>query len=131
MIQPAAAGASKTKVKRRRLFREESFSCSSSEDFDDEDIESEDEDDNDNDEKDEPMEVVPTVEERGHQNDIARAVVKKLQTVWKQLSPPTKEDQIVGKWYAVIYQNRKSPMLYIVKAVRRCLHDENGPVESI
>ena len=52
MIQPAAAGASKTKVKRRRLFREESFSCSSSEDFDDEDIESEDEDDNDNDEKD-------------------------------------------------------------------------------
>ena len=70
MIQPAAAGASKTKVKRRRLFREESFSCSSSEDDDedndDEDIESEDEDD----EKDEPMEVVPTVEERGHQNYI-------------------------------------------------------------
>ena len=131
MIQPAAAGASKTKVKRRRLFREESFSCSSSEDDDedndDEDIESEDEDD----EKDEPMEVVPTVEERGHQNYIATAVVKKLHAVWKQLSPPTKEDKIVGKWYAVIYQNRKSPMLYIGKAVRRFLHDKNGPVGSI
>ena len=57
--------------------------------------------------------------------------MKKLQAVWKQLSPPTKEDKIVGKWYAVIYQNRKSPMLYIGKAVRRFLRDENGPVESI
>ena len=54
-----------------------------------------------------------------------------LQTTWKNLNPPVKEEQILGKWYAVIYETKCSNMLFVVKPLRRFLGDENGPTESL
>ena len=46
-------------------------------------------------------------------------------------SPPNEESEIVGKWFACIYSTKRSPNLFIAKACKRLLVDENGAVHKI
>ena len=54
----------------------------------------------------------------------------RLLRLWEDLSPPTPEDDIIGKWFGVIYTGKKS-YLYIGKVTRRFLQDVNGPTSSL
>ena len=56
---------------------------------------------------------------------------EKLRAVWKSLSPPTKEEQVTGSWYAFIYHGKKGRMLYIGQVLKRFLAEENGPVTAL
>jgi len=51
---------------------------------------------------------------------------------WKMISPPVKEEDIIGKWFGVVYRTEKfAPALYVAKALKRFLADENGIVECL
>ena len=54
-----------------------------------------------------------------------------LNHIWKGLSPPVLEEDIMGSWYGAIFQNKQRNQLYIGKLTRRFLSDENGTVESV
>ena len=55
-----------------------------------------------------------------------------LLRVWTDLSPPVEEDDILQKWYGVIYTNYKGrDYLYVAKAIRRFLQDTDGPVTCL
>ena len=56
---------------------------------------------------------------------------KILQRTWDSLSPPNKEEGLIGKWYGVAFETKRSSMLLIGKILRRFLKDEEGPVESL
>ena len=57
-----------------------------------------------------------------------------IKTCWS-LNPPALEEDLVGKWYAVIFKDvgkkRSVKYLYIGKLIRRFLQAENGPVTAI
>ena len=42
-----------------------------------------------------------------------------------------KDEYIIGKWYAVIFQSKRNKRLYIGKVLHHFLFDENGGVESL
>ena len=50
-----------------------------------------------------------------------------LKEVWESISPPIKEDDIVGKWFCADYQGT----LIIGRAKKRWLDDEGGNVQSL
>ena len=55
-----------------------------------------------------------------------------LKKTWSALRPPVSEKVIVGKWFAVVYQNHKGKdNLYVGKLERRFLHDEQGDVQGL
>ena len=47
---------------------------------------------------------------------------KTLFDAWSSLSMPAREEDLVGKWYSVIFKNDKGKDLYVGKVVRRFLH---------
>ena len=55
-----------------------------------------------------------------------------LQSLWKSISPPTKDEDILQRWFGCIYQEynktkgSKKQALFVAKATRRFLRDENG-----
>ncbi|XP_057302349.1 uncharacterized protein LOC130636595 [Hydractinia symbiolongicarpus] len=63
----------------------------------------------------------------------------RLVKLWKWLSPPTQEEEIVGKWFAVVFKpesanvKKRTPAasLYIGKATTRFLLDADGPACGI
>ena len=55
---------------------------------------------------------------------------EKLIRIWKDLGPPKTEGDTTQCFNAAIYYATKKPSLYIGKAIRRFLVDDNGPVES-
>ena len=59
------------------------------------------------------------------------AAVSQLKKVWGSLDSLTTEEEILGKWYAVVYAGKKSMSLFVAKILRRFLIDANSPVESI
>ena len=56
---------------------------------------------------------------------------ERLKKTWESLSPPNKEEDLEGKWYGVIYESKRRSMLFVGKILRRFLHDEEGPVDSL
>ena len=54
-----------------------------------------------------------------------------MKDTWKQINPPEKESDIVGKWYAVIFTRKGKFTLHVGKAMKRFLCDENGPATSL
>ena len=52
-----------------------------------------------------------------------------LNHIWKGLSPPVLEEDIMGSCYGAIFQNKRMNQLYIGKLARRFLSDENESVE--
>ena len=51
--------------------------------------------------------------------------------LWKSISPPNPESDVIQKWHGVIYQEGKKSKLYVGKALNRFLEDENGKVSEI
>ena len=55
-----------------------------------------------------------------------------MQSLWKLISLPTKEDDILQQWYGCIYQEynktkgSKKQALFVSKATHRFLSNENG-----
>ena len=45
---------------------------------------------------------------------------------WKAISPPNKEDEVMGKWFGVASHGGKVPMLHVAKLLRHFVDDENG-----
>ena len=50
---------------------------------------------------------------------------------WKSVSPPVNESSIKGKWFAAIYEDRNRKSLYIGRAVRRFLMEDDGDVTHL
>ena len=55
----------------------------------------------------------------------------RLVSFWKSLNPPKKEEELVQKWYGCIYRSKKKDHLYVGKAVRHFLSDNNGVVTGL
>ena len=54
-----------------------------------------------------------------------------MEKTWSYLNPPTKECDVVGKWFACIYDTKRGPNLFIGKALTRFLYDENGHAAGV
>ena len=57
-------------------------------------------------------------------------VYKYLSTIWRELSPPTKESDIQGKVVRVICYNNNKPYFFIGKILKRFLYDSGGPAKE-
>ena len=57
--------------------------------------------------------------------------VDTLNKVWSSISWPVEENEILGKWFAVIYNGKRTKTLYIAKVNRRFLEDENGSIDKV
>ena len=115
MILAAAAIAPMTK--RKVVRKQQSHSEDSSDDLD-----------SDLSEDDET--VSDDVEDDGSDSSEA-AATKMLKETWGFLKPPTIEDDILGKWFGVIYCTKRSSVLLVGKVLQRFLVDEDGPVDSL
>ena len=54
-----------------------------------------------------------------------------LKVTWKSLSPPVAEDDIIGKWYAVLWADKRSCNVYVGKVLCRFLEDKYGQISNI
>ena len=61
----------------------------------------------------------------------ANNATKYMNSVWRSLNPPIKEEEIVGKWYACVYGEKKKQTLYIAKINMRYLFDVDGPTTDL
>ena len=62
--------------------------------------------------------------------DESNRAMATIQGAWKAISPLNKEDEVMGKWFGVVYCGGKVLMLHVAILLRRFLDDENGPVVS-
>lgn len=120
MITPATA----TSTRRKKNYKDESDS-DESHSFEEESDNSEEEDDDA--EISEENESECKVNDENGNGDAS----KKLLETWCCLSPPIKESEIVGKWFAGIYESGRSRRLCIGQILKRFLKDENGDVDAI
>lgn len=60
-----------------------------------------------------------------------KSASEKMVSTWKKLSPPVIEKDIIGKWFAGIYETKKVNYLCIGRLLKRFLDDENGDVNSV
>jgi len=37
---------------------------------------------------------------------------------WKSINPPIKEEDLIGKWYGVVYATKKSSQLFVESAAK-------------
>ena len=63
--------------------------------------------------------------------DELEQAVQTMKDTWRFASPPNEESNVIGKWYAVCYQGKKSINLFVAEANRHFLEDKNGPVDNI
>ena len=61
----------------------------------------------------------------------SKEALDKLKKTWEYLSLPNKECDLVGKWFAIIYDNGRRNQLFIAKVIKRFLKDEGGLVDNI
>ena len=55
-----------------------------------------------------------------------------IRKTWNSLSPKvTNEEDLIGKFYAIIYESKKKQKLYVGRIVRRFLDDEGGNVDKL
>ena len=51
--------------------------------------------------------------------------------LWKSLNPPTKEADILNRWFGAIFTKGKKSYFYIGKVRKHFLHDEGGVAASL
>ena len=91
-------------------------------------------DSDDEDEIEDDEEVSSETEEEMTEDEdevTAASDEESLISLWKSLSSPTKEEEVIQKWYGAIYMHKKKMHLYVGKVTRRFLYDEGGPVTAI
>ena len=57
-----------------------------------------------------------------------------LHSVWDELNPPIPEQNIIGKYFGLIYytdESRKKSRLFVGKVIRRFCQDAKGPVQFL
>ena len=54
-----------------------------------------------------------------------------LVALWTDLSPPTNESEIIGKWFAGIYLSGKKVLLYVGRATKRFINDVDSKATHI
>ena len=54
-----------------------------------------------------------------------------LKSTWASVGLDHKEENLIGKWYGVVYRGKKKVTLYIAKVLNRFLMDVDGPVKSL
>ena len=54
-----------------------------------------------------------------------------LWKTWNTIFPPVKEQDLKGKWYAIIYMGKKVPHTFIARFQKRSRADSDGLVEAI
>ena len=64
-------------------------------------------------------------------NQIVDKAIISLQKTWASLSPPAKEYDLIGQWYAAIWSTKKTQTLFVGQLLKRFLVDKSGPVDSI
>ena len=57
--------------------------------------------------------------------------IKMLRSTWASVGVDHKEEDLIGKWYGVIYRCKKKMILYVAKLKNRFLEDVDGPVSSL
>ena len=57
--------------------------------------------------------------------------IKLLTSTWASVGVEHKEEDLIGKWYEVIYYNKKKLILYVAKIKNRFLENVDGPVCSL
>jgi len=122
MILPAAAKAGPS-IQRKLQMSEES---------DDSDIELEklsesESDDSENDKDD--TEESENEKDESENIVISEAISTMIQTQ-KIINPPTKEKDLIGKWFAVVFNNKRKRSLFIAKLQKRFLLDKDGPADE-
>lgn len=50
---------------------------------------------------------------------------------WAKVNPPNKEEDVVQKWYGVIFNQHKKTYLYVGKALKRFIDDESNVATSL
>ena len=48
-----------------------------------------------------------------------------MEYTWEFLNPPTNESEVIGKWFACIYNTKRGPNLFVGKALNHFLYNEN------
>ena len=86
--------------------------------------ESSDDDDDESSDEDESEEEEQSIDENKNEE-------RRLLSFWKTLDPPITEESIVNKWYGCIFTNKKKSHLYVGKAIRRFLVDEDGQASAL
>lgn len=91
---------------------------------------------NDEEEDIDDIEKLLSSEEEGSSGDemldeqsdkrISTSTTDRLINTWKQLSPPTDESTITGRWYAGVYKTKQTRKLCIGWLLWRFLVDEDG-----
>ena len=64
-------------------------------------------------------------------NQIVDKAIINLQKTWASLSPPAKECDLIGQWYAAIWSTKKTQTLFVGQLLKRFLVDKSGPVDII
>ena len=57
-----------------------------------------------------------------------------LHSVWDELNPPIPEQNIIGKYFGLIYytdESRKKGQLFVSKVIRRFCQDAKGPAQFL
>ena len=65
------------------------------------------------------------------ESDLPESASQKLLKTWRHLSLPTQESEILGMWYAGIWENKKTKKLCIGRLLKRFLHDKHRDVHII
>ena len=54
-----------------------------------------------------------------------------LKRIWRCISIPTREEDLVGKWIAAIYETKTKSILCVGKMMKRFLKEKDGQTESM
>ena len=63
-------------------------------------------------------------------DDVLAGAVATMRETKHFLNPPTKEKDLINKWFAVVHASKHKRTLYIAKFVTRFLANEDGPVDE-
>ena len=63
--------------------------------------------------------------------DESKRAMATIHGAWKAISPSIKKDEVMDKWFGVVYHGGKVPILHVAKLLCHFLDDENGLVASV
>ena len=114
MVLPAAA----TSVSKKKIARDETL------DSDSDEIENFEESDTD-------IDVMSEGDSSIIDDDNDLLPTDILRSNWETLSPPVPEEDVLGKWYTIIYATKQATHLYLGKILKHFLLKDIGDVDCL
>lgn len=71
---------------------------------------------------------------KGGKPAIEADTISQLKSCWQSLDPPVPENEVIGRWYALVYGRKGQESVFVGKVIRRFLTDETsggGRVDEI